>query len=551
MASGIDTRSLPGPVAALERLRALVLEAAPFDQPGHRRAVLEEALARVEDLLAGLPEEAAPAAGPLDEASEETYRHLLRYRELFEFAPDCYLVTDAAGNILQANLAATELFGRPKEFLLGKPLAFLILAEERRAFFTRLGQLHAGAEPDPTWEARVARPKGPPPWAAVLVTATAGTDDEAAQLRWLLRDITARKQVEQALGEEKDFSDTLLETAQAAVLVLDADGHICRVNAYLEELCGRCRAELLGQPWCPTLLPIEHKTAVRAQREVVLAANKAARVTYPLVAADGSWRTLRWSLKALAGSGEPGILAVGHDITDLERAQQQALQLARLAAIGQMAAGLAHESRNALQRGRACIEMLRWRLQGQPEALDLVGRIHRAQQDLLQLYEEVQDYAAHVKLSCQSCDLPEVWREVWENLTTMGPPRDAGLVEETADVNPTCVADRFRLRQVFRNILDNSLAACADPVRITVTCRETSLGERPAVEIAFRDNGPGLSPEERRRLFEPFYTTKVRGTGLGMPIAKRIVEAHGGQIAVGQGGPPGAAIVVTLPRSQS
>ena len=63
-----------------------------------------------------------------------------------------------------------------------------------------------------------------------------------------------------------------------------------------------------------------------------------------------------------------------------------------------------------------------------------------------------------------------------------------------------------------------------------------------------RDHGPGLSPEQRQRIFEPFFTTKTRGTGLGMPITKRIVEAHGGTIAVGEGGGPGAEIILTLPR---
>src|SRR5262249_31868393 len=81
-------------------------------------------------------------------------------------------------------------------------------------------------------------------------------------------------------------------------------------------------------------------------------------------------------------------------------------------------------------------------------------------------------------------------------------------------------------------ILENALAACRDPVQITIGCAETVLRGRPALRIVVRDNGPGLTPEQQQRIFEPFYTTKTKGTGLGMAIAKRIVEAHGGQIAV-------------------
>src|SRR5262249_2160943 len=111
-----------------------------------------------------------------------------------------------------------------------------------------------------------------------------------------------------------------------------------------------------------------------------------------------------------------------------------------------------------------------------------------------------------------------------------------------------CEADAVALGQVLRNILENSLAACADPTVITVEWSETVLEGRVALRLVIRDNGPGLSPEARQRIFEPFFTTKTHGTGLGMAISKRIVEAHYGQIAVGSNGASGAEIVLTLPR---
>ncbi|MBV9122779.1 MAG: PocR ligand-binding domain-containing protein, partial [Planctomycetes bacterium] len=102
--------------------------------------------------------------------------------------------------------------------------------------------------------------------------------------------------------------------------------------------------------------------------------------------------------------------------TALKEAQQKALQAERLAAIGQMVAGLAHESRNALQRGVACLEMLSLRLQGQPEALNLLARAQKAQDDLHRLYEEVREYAAPIHLDTCVCDLSQVWREAWADL---------------------------------------------------------------------------------------------------------------------------------------
>jgi signal transduction histidine kinase len=110
-----------------------------------------------------------------------------------------------------------------------------------------------------------------------------------------------------------------------------------------------------------------------------------------------------------------------------------------------------------------------------------------------------------------------------------------------------CSGDRFRLEQVFRNLFENALAACPAPVRIEVRCVESVLRRRPALRLAVRDNGHGLTPEQRGRAFEPFYTTKSQGTGLGLAVTKRIIEAHGGQISVGDVGSGGAEFVILLP----
>jgi two-component system sensor kinase FixL len=250
--------------------------------------------------------------------------------------------------------------------------------------------------------------------------------------------------------------------------------------------------------------------------------------------------------------GKPrGAVGAFLDITERKRSQERRLQTERLAAIGQMMTGLAHESGNALARSRACLEMLAWEVQDKPEAQDLIARITKAQDHLQQLYEEVRGYAAPLKLEREVWNLAGIWRQAWENLSGQRQTKEAILREDVAGVELECPVDQFRLDQVFRNILENALAACTAPVEITVHCADAELYGKPGVRISFRDNGPGLSGEQKQRIFEPFFTTKTKGTGLGMAIAKRIVEAHGGRIEVGNHTGPGAEIVVTLPREVS
>jgi signal transduction histidine kinase len=234
-------------------------------------------------------------------------------------------------------------------------------------------------------------------------------------------------------------------------------------------------------------------------------------------------------------------------IIALKRAEQKAQQAQRLAVIGQMMTGLAHESRNALQRSLACLEMLELEVGDKPGALDLVRRVRRAQQQLHHLLEEVRNYAAPLHLERFACSLRDVWQEAWEQTSSHRQGRDVTL-SELAQGDSRGQIDRFRMGQVFRNIFENSLAACQDPVRIEINCSVANRDGRACVRILVRDNGPGLTPEQQRRIFEPFFTTKAKGTGLGMAIAQRIVETHGGTISVEENA-PGATILIVLPQA--
>src|SRR5262245_5292310 len=157
------------------------------------------------------------------------------------------------------------------------------------------------------------------------------------------------------------------------------------------------------------------------------------------------------------------------------RLNEQVLQNERLAAIGQMMTGLAHESGNALARMQSCLEMLAWEVEDRPEALDLIARIQKAQDHLKQLYEEVRGYAAPVKLEREEWDLGSRWRQAWDNLALLRQGRDTNLLEGGNGVDRRCIVDHFRLEQVFRNIFENALAACNDPVRIEVGCSEAEI----------------------------------------------------------------------------
>jgi PAS domain S-box-containing protein len=356
----------------------------------------------------------------------------------------------------------------------------------------------------------------------------------ADALRASLARIAEGRRLRQAQARSEAAFRTLVEAAPCLIVILRPDRTITYFSPFAEELTGYPAREVIGNDYRQTLLPEAHRRAVDDEIERALAGVPSRGFQSPVVSHGGLQHWMVWNLQRLDDyEGDKAVLAVGQDITTLKEAQERALQAERLAAIGQMVTGLAHESGNALARSRGCLEMLAWEVEDRPEALQLIQRTQQAQDHLQQLYEEVRGYAAPIKLEREDWDLSGAWRQAWTNLAHLREGRDAVLREHVTGVDLHCPVDQFRLEQVFRNIFENSLAACRDPVRIDVTCTAMRLAGRPAVRISLRDNGPGLSLEQRQRIFEPFFTTKTKGTGLGMAIAKRIIEAHGGQIAVG------------------
>jgi signal transduction histidine kinase len=218
---------------------------------------------------------------------------------------------------------------------------------------------------------------------------------------------------------------------------------------------------------------------------------------------------------------------------EVEAQRQRALHNERLAAIGETMTALVHESRNALQRSKACLEMLSLEVQDRAKAVDLVGRVQRAQEDLQKLFEEVREYAAPLNLKMSMCELDKIARQAWQELAHMHTQKRLHFAESEPVTALAVNGDRFALTQVVRNVLENAIQASPAGRTVSVDYKTLSNNGRQEVAVRIRDDGPGIAPEHREKVLEPFFTTKAKGTGLGLAIAQRIIDCHGGRIELG------------------
>jgi len=380
-------------------------------------------------------------------------------------------------------------------------------------------------------------------------------------LRATLTRIGRQQQTEAALRQSEQKRQLLAEAVRnlaEGVIITDADlnapgPHIVFVNDAVTRITGYSAEELFGNS--PRILqgPGTDPKALQRLKESLTRGDtfSAELINYRK---DGSPYHVEVLISPVrnAGGEITHYVAAHRDITQLKQAQEKAMQAARLAAIGQMVTGLAHESRNALQRSQACLEMLALELgEDRADLLDLVARVQRAQNDLHRLYEEVRDYAAPRLLKREVCDIAQVWRGIWTHLKHLHEPKRLGLVEDLQASNHTCHADPFAIGQVLRNLLENAIAASPEEAEIRISSQDTALERGPALQIIVSDKGEGIAADVRARVFEPFFTTKTKGTGLGMAIAKRIVEEHGGRIGICDTDGPGVAFHFELPREAS
>ena len=216
----------------------------------------------------------------------------------------------------------------------------------------------------------------------------------------------------------------------------------------------------------------------------------------------------------------------------------------RLAALGQMAAGLAHEIRNPLGGIRLFASLLEKDLAQQPEPLALTRKISSGVGSLNQLVCDILDFAGDIRLQPSLLDVKELVHECVELLAAEIDHNRSRVVIEVAE-DTALTADAKQLRSALLNLLRNAIDAAGNDGCVFITVSE--LEEREALRLRIADNGPGIPPEHMDKVFNPFFTTKETGTGLGLSMVHRIIDAHGGHIRVTAGPQGGACFVIELP----
>ncbi|HUB01739.1 MAG TPA: PAS domain S-box protein, partial [Terriglobales bacterium] len=464
-----------------------------------------------------------------------------RFTQLFETLQEGVYICTPEGKLIDANPALVAILGyETKEEVLGLSPDALRVGESTDPVLGRGGSQSGSTR---TREVRLRRKDGK---VAVCQDTSTGVIEDGRIVRYhgTLVDVTEKRAMERQLRGQEEFRRHLLESFPDLILVLDLNGQYTFVSPRIRELLGYGPEELLGK----RVDDSENSSPELAKLYKAVSAGENSRASCEFGARhqDGNWRTMLGMASPLVDAdGKPtGVIISVRDVTTEKKLEQQIIQSERLAAMGQMIGGFAHELNNPLTTILGMSELL------QEGGVTEAGRkqvtvLHQQARRAAEIVQNLQYFARPPAPGRSQVDLNElVQRTV--HLQSYPLRKSNITVDFLAEpALPAVVADPNQLMQVFLNLLLNAEQAIREgrekgTIRVRLGrgmaastaagSAKTGTSSADSVWIVFQDDGPGIAPENLPHIFDPFFTTKRpgRGTGLGLSICKTVLREHGG-----------------------
>ncbi|MEH2206478.1 MAG: PAS domain S-box protein [Nostoc sp.] len=498
-------------------------------------------------------------------------RHLVeeerqRYYDLFNFAPDGYLLTDATGMIQEANYAATKLLNVRQSYLIGKPMAVFVHQTERQKFRNIMLQLQQHGQIRRE-ELQIFHDRGSVNFPAEL-TAIAVEDSQGktGSLRWLFRDISEqqaalreRHQQDQKIREQA----ALLDITTDAIIVEDLHNQILFWNHGAEKMYGWQVQEAQGKNTCELLSKKTSPLLFAAQKTVI---------------EHGTWQgelhkftkngkeiiiASRWTLMLDAVGLPKSILIIDTDITEKKQLETHLLHSQRLESLGTLASGIAHDLNNILTPIMGIAHLLPLKYPHLDESslqmLKILETNAKRGGDLVRqilLFTRGSEKKFTILLVSQLLeDIKQIVQQTF--------PKFIDINTDIAPEIAMVFGDNTELHQVLMNLVVNARDAMPNGGKLCISASKLFIDENYArmhigatvnsyVKITVTDTGVGIDSEIIDRIFDPFFTTKEvgKGTGLGLSILMSIVKSHGGFVEVASQVGIGTKFQVYLPSKE-
>jgi two-component system sensor kinase FixL len=459
---------------------------------------------------------------------------------IVESSDDAIIGKDLDGIVLTWNDGARRMYGYSAEEMVGRSVAVLMPPDRPNELASILERIQRGERIMPYETVRLTK-DGRRLDVSLLVSPIRDRAGRIVGASAVGRDITERRRADHERRTNEAKWRAVIESAVDGIILIDSRGRIEAFNQGAERMFGYRQAEVLGRN-VTILMPApyrdEHDDYMQryletGERKIIgigrqVSARRKSGDVFPVHLSVGEFEI----------GGQHHFTGILHDLAARVKLEEQLREQATLARLGEMAAVIAHEVKNPLAAVRGAVQVIGSRLPPGSKDAPITKEIVTRLDALNGLIQDLLLFARTPHPRLAPVDVASILATVAALLS-----EDPAFVDLRVDISGSAapaMADADLLKIIFQNIIIN--AAHAMRGRGVV---RTLLSERDdTIMIAIGDEGPGIAPEVRERLFQPFQTTKARGTGLGLATAKRLVEAHAGTIAIEC--PPGRGTIVTI-----
>jgi PAS domain S-box-containing protein len=475
-------------------------------------------------------------------------RNEARFTELFESLQEGIYIVTPDDKILDINPALVRMLGYDsKEDLRARDVSEIFPDAALRS------ALREEVERQPIVEGReitLLRKDGRP--IVCLNTAAAVRDNFGKIVRYQgsLMDITARREIERRLYKQQEFARRLVDSFPDLILVLDTSAHYTFISPSIREVLGYEPDESTDLEFGDRTHS-EDRPALRALYGEFLAGRQAfASLEVRVRHKNGDWRRIRCHFSPLINEEgiSEGVVISGRDVTELKRLEEQLIQAEKLAAMGQMLAGVAHELNNPLTAILGVTELVRERQDVDDSMKRQLDLTHRQARRAARIVQNLLEFSRPASPQKKAIDINSIIDRTLQ-LHEHSLRRNNIAVDFRPQPGiPGVIGDGNQLIQIFLNLVTNAEQAIRE-VRDNGRIQIRIAHSNHRVSVTVQDDGVGISPEALPRIFDPFYTTKRPGggTGLGLSICMSILREHGGSIEAAALPAGGSAFTVTMP----
>ncbi len=494
------------------------------------------------------------------ELEQRLRRNEYKYQDLIENANDIIFTLNLKGDFMIINRQLTSLTGFVREDWLGRSFFDLVAPEDRveaRSNFNKALQGKARI-----FEMRMICQNGSPLFLSMNINPLI-EKGEAVGVIGIARDITQKKELEQTIMELKNFNESIIQSVEAGLITTDLERKITSFNRGAEDVLGYRSEDLLGK-YIDEIFPSDQSKKLLP--DIISPNQSLLNRELEITRKDGSKVFIGFTITPRIDNHglKVGNIVSFRDISQIKQMQAEVFRMDRLASLGVLASGMAHEVRNPLAGIKIIAQNLEEEFKEEKDIRkDYLGRIVNQVNRLEELLNTLFSYARPREPNKNKYQLDSILKDVLI-LVEERIKRKNIVFEKNFNSNlPSIFVDFHQIQQIFINLFINAIDAMeeggilemkadvTDRVPQTKDRRQSRAGqaykESSYVEIKVSDNGSGIKPENVNTIFDPFFTTKPKGLGLGLSIVYRIIQEHNGEIQVESVVDKGTTFTILLP----